>query len=160
MKNCSDCGKEFEPYQWNQKRCYDCIERTDKRFKQRPKKTCTECGKEFQPRTVRQEYCSDECGKNAWERGYFRRTYGISREEYLQMFEDQGHKCKICGTKGFKINENAEKKLCVDHCHTSGEIRGLLCHNCNRALGLFQDNIDYMKSAIEYLEGSETIRKE
>ncbi len=160
MAECNDCGVEFEKYQWNQKRCYDCIEKNDPRFKKRPSKVCPQCNAEFQPRTVRQEYCSDDCGKIAWNNNYFLRTYGLSHEQYLQMFEDQEHRCKICQCEGFKINSKAKNTLCVDHCHKTGKVRGLLCHNCNRALGLLQDNTNYLQSAIEYLEGSETIRKE
>lgn len=48
-------------------------------------------------------------------------------------------------------------KLVVDHCHSSGEVRGLLCHNCNRALGLFKDSRENLLNAVEYLEGATTI---
>jgi hypothetical protein len=154
---CIDCGNTFHKYQWNQKRCYDCIEKTDRRFKARPEKVCLECSIKFQPRVIRQMFCSDACGKINWERGYFRRTYNITREEYLKMFEDQNHRCAICNEEGFKINSKAEFLLCVDHCHSTGKIRGLLCHNCNRALGLLKDNTSRLIKAIKYLEGSETI---
>jgi hypothetical protein len=48
-------------------------------------------------------------------------------------------------------------KIVVDHCHTTGAIRGLLCHNCNRALGLLKDDINVIKNAINYLESATTI---
>ena len=50
-------------------------------------------------------------------------------------------------------------KLVVDHCHKNGQVRGLLCHNCNRALGLLGDDIGSIKNCIEYLEGATTSRK-
>lgn len=50
-----------------------------------------------------------------------------------------------------------KSKLVVDHCHDTGIVRGLLCHNCNRALGLFKDKIEVLKNAIKYLEGATTI---
>lgn len=56
--------------------------------------------------------------------------------------------CEICG----KSEENNGKGLAIDHCHNTGKIRGMLCSNCNTALGLFDDNIDVMKRAIEYVK--------
>lgn len=43
-------------------------------------------------------------------------------------------------------------KLVVDHCHVTGKVRGLLCHNCNRALGLLKDSVDNLSKAIDYLK--------
>jgi hypothetical protein len=42
--------------------------------------------------------------------------------------------------------------LSIDHCHNTGKVRGLLCDHCNKGLGLFKDNIDYLNKAIEYLK--------
>lgn len=160
MAECIDCGVEFEKYQWNQKRCYDCIEASDPRFKQRPRKTCPQCNTEFQPRTVRHTYCTEECGREAHAAGYYKRTYGLSDEEYRELFIQHDHRCAICGEEGFRMNSRQKNTLCVDHCHKTNKVRGLLCNNCNRALGLLQDDKQRLQSAIEYLEGSETIRKE
>jgi len=74
--------------------------------------------------------------------------YGISHEQYKQLWDSQGGVCKIC-----KREETKGKWLSVDHCHNSLAVRGLLCHNCNSAIGLFEDNIDRLLSAIEYLGG-------
>jgi hypothetical protein len=71
-----------------------------------------------------------------------RYAYGIEPEQYDTMFEKQKGLCAIC---------QKNKKLCVDHNHFTGEIRGLLCHDCNRGLGSFRDNIDFLKRALEYL---------
>ena len=69
--------------------------------------------------------------------------YGITLEEYNNMIKIQNGKCKICGT--------SSKKLCVDHNHTTKQIRGLLCDNCNSGLGFFYDNPSFLKYAIDYL---------
>ena len=75
------------------------------------------------------------------------RKYGIDVDDYDRMVESQNNKCKICGTDeprgvgGWK----------VDHCHTTGKVRGLLCNNCNVGLGYFKDNIEYLEAAIQYL---------
>lgn len=71
------------------------------------------------------------------------------------MLEDQHNHCAICGTTNGMGNGVANPKnitLAVDHCHITGKIRGLLCNLCNRALGLFQDNIMNLEMAITYLE--------
>lgn len=76
------------------------------------------------------------------------RIYGISLEQYKQMRIDQNHKCKIC-----EVDElNAGKKgLVIDHNHETGQIRGLLCGSCNRALGYFKDRLDILNKAVNYL---------
>lgn len=75
----------------------------------------------------------------------------------MKMSEEQGGLCAICRTEGFVMSKSHEAKLMVDHCHRTGEVRGLLCHNCNRALGLLQESIDNTKRALEYLERATTI---
>jgi hypothetical protein len=74
------------------------------------------------------------------------KKYGITADEYDRMFEEQGGKCKICGDK------QEDKKLAVDHCHDTGNVRGLLCNFCNLGLGYFKDNILYMNNAISYIQ--------
>ena len=75
--------------------------------------------------------------------------YGITLEEYNEMYTKQNGCCKICN----KHRDSFSKDLAVDHCHTTGEIRGLLCANCNTALGLFYDDLDVLEKALEYLKG-------
>lgn len=79
------------------------------------------------------------------------RMYGITLTEYNKMLKEQYNCCKICGTHESKQIHN---KLVVDHCHSSGAVRGLLCNNCNTALGLLKDDVSLFKSCIEYLEES------
>lgn len=65
------------------------------------------------------------------------RAYNISLEDYERMSLEQNHKCAICGNP--EMN-NKNKVLCVDHDHTTGKIRSLLCGSCNTGLGSFKDN--------------------
>lgn len=76
-------------------------------------------------------------------RSHLRARYGISTEIYEEMFKSQDGKCSIC--------HNYFPELNVDHCHSTGEVRGLLCHNCNIGLGWFKDDIEALRSAIKYL---------
>lgn len=124
------------------------------RFKAKP---CRWCSTEFQPQAPSHLYCSEECSGIAMTDGYLRKTYDIGYDDFHRMFEDQNGVCKICGSKGFALVRNQKVLLVVDHCHTTGTVRGLLCHNCNRALGLMQDNTETLKSAVRYLEGATTI---
>ena len=67
-----------------------------------------------------------------------------------EMYKTQNGKCLICGVTESCLGH----RLAVDHCHTTGKIRGLLCKSCNTAIGNFKDNIDNLKNAIIYLEKS------
>ena len=72
------------------------------------------------------------------------------------------HSCDICGlsedeaTGNWKNSSNGKKKkaFCLDHDHTTRKFRGWLCHDCNRAMGQFKDNVEILDSAIKYLRGS------
>lgn len=77
---------------------------------------------------------------------HLKSKYNISIEEYERLLHKQGGSCAICDTTLFG------KKLAVDHDHETGAIRGLLCGNCNRGLGMFKDNPLYLKQAIKYLK--------
>ena len=79
---------------------------------------------------------------------HLRRTFGITSQEYDQMLHLQGGKCAICHTTECKSGY----ALAVDHCHTTGQIRGLLCRDCNTSLGKFNDDITILRQAVRYLE--------
>lgn len=74
-----------------------------------------------------------------WQNKNYLRKYGISLEERKAL----GNRCMICSKE--------TGKLCVDHDHTTGKVRGLLCDNCNKGLGLFQDLPVLLEKAINYL---------
>ena len=75
---------------------------------------------------------------------------GLKREAYYIMLEAQGNCCKICNTD----TVNVAGGLVIDHCHTSNKVRGLLCRQCNRVLGLMKDNVQNILRAAEYLDPS------
>lgn len=81
--------------------------------------------------------------------------YGMTAPEYDALFDGQGGRCACCGRVGRRagIGEGTRYSvLCVDHDHDTGAIRGLLCHTCNRGIGLFGDNIEMLEQAIAYLK--------
>lgn len=85
------------------------------------------------------------------------KNYGMTLEEYDAMLLEQGGRCAICKSDkpwGFVAEpKRAKEFFCVDHDHTTREVRGLLCQPCNKGLGNFRDNSDHMRMAIKYLEG-------
>jgi len=73
------------------------------------------------------------------------RFYKMTPEQYKELFERQEGKCAICKIK-------PERKLVVDHCHSTGKVRGLLCGKCNLGIGYLKDSIDFLSNAIKYLQ--------
>lgn len=124
--------------------------------------TCIKCKKELiegvnwppSYAKIKQYMCRD-C-KNTYSRkwreknpgAYKEWKYGITQEEYDARLLAQGGKCAICRTTdpgGRGNNWN------IDHCHETGEIRGLLCWSCNTGLGKFKDSKELLKNAYDYL---------
>ena len=82
---------------------------------------------------------------------HYKRSYGISIEDYERMYTEQGGVCKICH---LPPNHNSNL-LCIDHCHETGKVRALLCDLCNRGLGYFKDDTRLLDRASEYLRAYE-----
>lgn len=77
-----------------------------------------------------------------------RKTYGITLEDYNGMFIKQEGRCFCCVVHQVELT----KSLFVDHNHSTGKVRGLLCHSCNAAIGLVGEDIEVLKNIIGYLE--------
>lgn len=82
--------------------------------------------------------------KEQQRRNDLKKKYNISLEDYTKMFEEQEGVCAICGL-------TSSKALHVDHNHTTGKIRSLLCGHCNVGLGHFKESINLLDKAKEYL---------
>ena len=106
------------------------------------------CNKHGVPNT---HHCSKSVNKRRTRKGdlqkdyNLKQKYGISLEDFNLMKQSQNNSCKIC---------RKDKPLIVDHCHETGKIRGLLCSRCNSSIGLVDENIETLESAIEYLKSS------
>ena len=81
---------------------------------------------------------------NKMRNAKIKNLYGIDNEIYAARFKAQDGACKICG-------ESKTTILHIDHNHKTGQVRGLLCGNCNRGLGLFKEDIKRLETAIRYL---------
>ena len=80
------------------------------------------------------------------------RSYGISLDDYTALLKKQNYKCAVC------LREyTTQRKLVVDHDHETGKIRGLLCHYCNRGLGLLGDTRESVERVLEYLKNNGSV---
>lgn len=77
---------------------------------------------------------------------YLKFTYGITLEHYEELLRQQGGRCAICAVK---LQSGGHSH--VDHCHNKGEVRAILCTNCNRGLGHFQENPEFLERAATYI---------
>lgn len=101
-------------------------------------------------RVRRSNWWKSESGKLSSQNSKLKKRFGITVEQYNLLLQNQNGECLIC-----KATESTNgHRLAVDHCHTTGKIRGLLCKSCNVALGNFKDNIVSLKNAISYLEAN------
>lgn len=74
------------------------------------------------------------------------RKYGLTPERYEALFEAQGYACAACGA-----DEHGGRNWHIDHCHGSDEVRGILCHGCNVALGMLRDDEDRILALGAYI---------
>ena len=151
MKTCTKCGatkalKEFPKDKLRKdghksacKECYSIYDK--KRYWNNPESERKRSADYKSSLTEEQRYLSNRNTK-------LKRAYGISHDDYLLMLEQQNYKCACCG----KDNKDAGiKGLVVDHNHTTGAIRELLCTQCNTALGLLKEDEFIIDSLLEYV---------
>jgi hypothetical protein len=139
IKRCSICGveKPVSAYYKNRGRSrgISCF--------------CIECKKKRDREFIQTEKHHDQM---------LRRRYGITLQDYNTMLAKQGGGCAICGAissgRKTKLHEVAQR-FHVDHNHATGQIRGLLCHQCNVICGFAKDDVTRLRSAITYLSRCE-----
>ena len=132
LKTCKECGieKNISDFYSGRKDCKDCKNSKAKQWRK-------DNPKNVERHLIRMRERTKE------------RRYGITQEQFDQMIIDQNNKCKICSIefKGTKFTH-------IDHCHDTNRVRGLLCNDCNLALGQFNDNTDILDNAIKYLKNA------
>lgn len=96
--------------------------------------------------------CNELRGAVHWKNQGLKNRNGTPfiHADYDRLLEQQDERCKIC----CRLGSEFKRRLCADHDHRTGVVRGLLCHRCNKALGLFDDNPENLESAAQYLEKS------
>ncbi len=129
--------------------------------------SCELCGEQYELKPGRGANnriscytCTDkpETRSRHYRNKHLKRAYGLTLFEFDSMYEAQQGCCKICGNEIAAVGHNLRNKNnrpqndpCVDHCHTTGKVRGLLCFHCNTALGHVFDSQEVLSKMIAYL---------
>jgi hypothetical protein len=111
---------------------------------------CLKCRYERQKERLRERFGSDGIRHYVDRRRIFRR-YGVTFEEVEKTLQSQNNKCKICELPIQFFTKTYNNRACVDHCHTTNKIRGILCHYCNTGIGYLKDSPTVLQRAIDYL---------
>lgn len=117
-------------------------------------KQCRTCGvekslSEFHKRSDTGRH-QNAC-KTCYHSAQLYRNYGITLDDYDRMYEKQNGVCAICNLPQLSKRNT---RLCVDHDHDTGEVRGLLCDSCNRGIGLLKDDPRLLERAAQYIRTS------
>ena len=136
MKTCSQCGEQKSLEEFNR----------DSRKLDGRRAECTLCTRLRMKKRI--------LNKPAAKRQALKRHYNLSIEEFEFKYNSQQGRCAICKKSVLFSGtvQNRTSIACVDHDHITNKVRGLLCNNCNRALGLFQDSPEILESALSYLK--------
>jgi len=123
----------------------------NKRYKSGYKTTCIECNnkvRKMNPKHLKNSSLSAAKFRKKNPRSarsfQLKGLYGITIEDYDQMYAEQRGCCKICGEH--------HDKLYIDHCHTTDKVRGLLCPCCNAFIGMAKENVEILTNAIQYIK--------
>lgn len=161
MKHCSKCKEEkpFEDFTVSkitgyQSQCKQCVKDyyLEPENKYKRKEILKKSREQEDNKEKKKIYDAlPENKVKSQERSWKWMGLNLTMAEYNQMFADQLGCCKICGRHQTQV----KRKLAVDHIHGSGVVRGLLCRNCNVAIGLLGDDPDICLAASEYLRRNE-----
>jgi Recombination endonuclease VII len=153
---CVQCGESFILAKYRRKFCSsECsikYHNHQRSLKPRPQRTCA-CGAPAMHQSGK-PVCAD-CRIDARSRpyrleyylDYTLRRYGLTRADYDQMLAAQHGRCAVCRSKTPK----GPGRWHIDHDHITGQVRGLLCNNCNRGIGYFSDDPEVIKAAARYV---------
>lgn len=108
-------------------------------------------GKPFDHARGRKQKSVKSKNPRARQSGYFKYRFGITLEDYERMHSEQGGVCAICEKPETVVYRGVVRNLCVDHDHVTGQVRGLLCHACNIAIGNFRDDPFLLEAGAAYL---------
>ena len=118
---------------------------------------CKDCRRPYQSALSKQKYNTSEKRREK----NLHQHYRMTQEAYTILFNAQDGKCAICARPETTIDPRtkATRALCVDHDHSTGQVRELLCHDCNRACGLLAENPARIRALLAYVEKHTPLEK-
>lgn len=160
---CKDCSKK-ETYNWrdSNKNSYRAIAKKSYQknkeqileiMKDKYKNLDPEIKNEIIDKAMKNAKANIDRVRKASRKNFLMKKYNLTVEEHENMIKAQDGKCAICK----EIPKTSKSNLtgyCVDHCHKTGKVRGILCDRCNLALGYLKDDIEILNNAIKYLNNS------
>lgn len=123
---------------------------------------CKVCERARKAKDMREYRAKNPEKMRAYDRNYRRanpdkvknmnlkKNYGITLKDYNKMLANQNNKCSICDKE--HKEDTKETRLNVDHCHVTGKVRELLCGMCNKGLGHYKDNYEWLLKAAAYVK--------
>lgn len=100
------------------------------------------------------QYNSTEKRKNSNREASLKKRYGITIDDYNRMLHIQNGGCAICGIQEEVYKQVKGRNFDVDHCHSTGKVRGLLCYGCNVTLGFVKEDVKILENIISYIISS------
>jgi hypothetical protein len=129
MKTCNKCGEEKEDEKFS----------PNPRMKDGRNNTCSRCRGQKQMERYREDPEFRRRISEYKSKCWLKKKYGMTPEQFNEMFEKQGRVCALCRTDEHgRGGVHKESRWNVDHDHETGKIRGILCHHCNVSLGHFE----------------------
>jgi hypothetical protein len=141
---CQDCFREYKKKYWEKNR--DLLSAKRKASYEADPGRYKKQMKEYYHKSDKVEWAY-----KSWS-SKLQREYGMTVEQYEIMLSEQGGLCKICGREETHRHFGKPVRMAVDHCHETGVVRGLLCRNCNVAIGLLGHSVSRLEKAICYLQ--------
>lgn len=122
---------------------------------ERYKSQCRQCENEKKLKEYHEKRFNRKPRSTSVSYNYQLKGYGVTKEWFLKKYESQKGLCSICRSAlRNPFDSKADgKQLAVDHCHTNGVVRGILCRSCNVSLGLLKEDIGVLQRAVDYLSG-------
>lgn len=161
---CSRCGErkprdEFADHACSNDgkspRCRPCATEHIREWRSRNLEHARDLARGSQRRRAQQPLTKDKM-REYNKRAQLKKKYGMTPEQFEEMLREQNGRCSICSVEvkaniAYAPGVSRATMACVDHCHTTGRIRSILCNKCNRGIGMFGDDTGLLEKAIAYL---------